>query len=128
MEPLSLRTGNRLKIVFEYNRNGTYNIFTFIASLGYRRHVTVQEHRTEFDWAEGIKYLVVIYPIAKKITLMTGNLNMHKIASVYKRYPDSEARRLLKQFDTDYTPKYGSWLDMAEIDLNVMTANVYQDV
>ncbi len=53
---------------------------------------------------------------------------MHKIASVYKRYPDSEARRLLKQFDTDYTPKYGSWLDMAEIDLNVMTANVYQDV
>ena len=75
-----------------------------------------------FDWAEEIKYLVdVMYPDAEKIILVMDNLNTHKPASLYKRYPADEARRIIKRLEIHYTPKHGSWLDIAEIELNVMT-------
>lgn len=85
-------------------------------------HVSVREHRTAVDWAEEIHFLVdEMYPDAEKIVLVMDNLNTHKPSSLYKRYPAEEARRILKKLEIHYTPKHGSWLNIAEIELNVMT-------
>jgi len=82
----------------------------------------VREHRTSQDWAEEIKYLVdVSYPNVNKIVLVMNNLNTHAIASLYKTFQPVEARRIVKRLELHYTPKHGSWLDIAEIELNVMT-------
>lgn len=90
--------------------------------LGGMHHVSVREHRTACDWAEEIKYLAdVMYPDADKIILVMDNLNTHKSSSLYKRYPAAEARRIIKRLEIHYTPKHGSWLDIAEIELSVMT-------
>ena len=84
--------------------------------------MSVHEHRTAIDWAMEIKYLSdAMFPDAKKIILVMDNLNTHKAASLYKAFPPSEARRIIKRLEIHYTPKHGSWLDMAEIELNVMT-------
>ena len=106
----------------EYVRNGTVSIFAFIEPLGGTHHVSVREHRTVLDWAEEIRYLTdVMYPDAEKIVLVMDNLNTHKPSSLYKRYPAEEARRILKRLEIHYTPKHGSWLDIAEIELHIMT-------
>ena len=82
----------------------------------------MHEHRTAIDWAQEIKYLSdVMFPDAEKIILVMDNLNTHKAASLYKAFPPAEARRIIKHLEIHYTPKHGSWLDMAEIELNVMT-------
>ncbi len=121
-EPMEARPGKDKKIDSEYIRNGTCSIFAFVEPLGGKHHVSVREHRTAIDWAEEIKYLVdEMYPQTDKIVLVMDNLNTHKIASLYKRYPASEARRIIKKLEIHYTPKHGSWLDIAEIELNVMT-------
>lgn len=121
-QPLPVRPGDNQKTDSEYKRNGTCSIFAFVESLGGRHHVSVHEHRTAIDWAMGIKYLSdEMFPDAKKIILVMDNLNTHKAASLYKAFPPSEARRIIKRLEIHYTPKHGSWLDMAEIELNVMT-------
>ena len=121
-EPLPMIPGNDRKADAEYTRNGTVSIFAFVEPLGGTHHVSVREHRTAVDWAEEIKYLVdVMYPDAEKIILVMDNLNTHKPASLYKRYSPDEARRIIKKLEIHYTPKHGSWLDIAEIELNVMT-------
>ena len=85
------------------------------------RHVNVREHRTAADWAEEIKYLVdTSYPDKQKIILVRDNLNTHAIASLYKTFPVQEARRIARKLEIHYTPKHGSRLDMAEIELNAM--------
>ena len=120
--PLPMRPGNDQKVDSEYVRNGTCSIFAFVEPLGGAHHVSVREHRTAIDWAEEIKYLAdVMYPDVEKIILVMDNLNTHKPASLYKRYPADEARRIMKRLEIHYTPKHGSWLDIAEIELNVMT-------
>ena len=119
---LPMRPGDDQKIDSEYIRNGTCSIFAFVEPLGGTHHVSVREHRTAFDWAEEIKYLAdVMYPDTEKIILVMDNLNTHKPASLYKRYSAAEARRIIKRLEIHYTPKHGSWLDIAEIELNVMT-------
>ena len=121
-ESWSMRPGDNKKIDSEYQRNGTCSIFAFIEPLGGRHHVSVREHRTAVDWAEEIKYLVdEMYPDVEKIILVMDNLNTHKPASLYKKYSPEEARRIIKKLEIHYTPKHGSWLDIAEIELNVMT-------
>lgn len=121
-EPLPMRPGDNQKIDSEYVRNGTCSIFAFVEPLGGRHHVSVREHRAATDWAEEIKYLVdEMYPDAEKIILIMDILNTHKPASLYKKYPPEEARRIIKKLELHYTPKHGSWLDIAEIELNVMT-------
>lgn len=121
-EPLPIRPGDTLKIDSEYVRNGTCSIFVFVEPLGGVRHVSVREHRTAVDWAEEIRYLVDIrYPDRNKIILVMDNLNTHALSSLYKAFPASEARRIAKKLEIHYTPKHGSWLDIAEIELNVMT-------
>ncbi len=120
--PLPMRPGDTVKIDSEYVRTGTCSIFVFTAPLEGIRHVSVLEHRTALDWAEQIKYLCdIMFPEAEKIVLVMDNLNTHKPASLYKRFHPEEARRLLRRLDIHYTPKHGSWLDIAEIELNVMT-------
>lgn len=121
-ESWAMRPGNNKKIDFEYTRNGTCSIFAFVEALAGRHHVRVREHRTAIDWAEEIKYLVdERYPDAQKIILVMDNLNTHKPASLYKVFPPEEARRIIKKLEIHYTPKHGSWLNIAEIELNVMT-------
>lgn len=121
-EPLPMRPGSDRKIDSEYVRNGTCSIFAFVEPLGGTHHVSVHEHRTAIDWATEIKYLSdEMFPDAEKIILVMDNLNTHKAASLYKAFPPTEARRILKRLEIHYTPKHGSWLNMAEIELNVLT-------
>lgn len=121
-EPLYMCPGDTQKIDSEYVRNGTCSIFVFVEPLGSVRHVSVREYRTAVDWAEEIRYLVdVSYPERDKIILVMDNLNTHALSSLYKAFPAPEARRIAKKLEIHYMPKYGSWLDIAEIELNVMT-------
>ena len=121
-ESWAMRPGDNRKVDSEYVRNGTCSIFAFIEPLGGKHHVSVREHRTAVDWAEEIKYLVdEMYPDAEKIILVMDNLNTHKPSSLYKKFKPEEARRIIKKLEIHYTPKHGSWLDIAEIELNVMT-------
>lgn len=103
-EPLPMRPGSNRKVDSEYVRNGTCSIFAFTQPLKGVRHVHVREHRTATDWAEEIKTMVdVWYPDAERITLVMDNLNTHAPASLYKRFPAPEARRILKKLDIHYT-------------------------
>ena len=120
--PLPMRPGDDLKIDSEYVREGTCSIFVFTEPLGGIRHVSVHEQRTARDWAHEIKYLMdVSYPDVERIILVMDNLNTHRPASLYKAFPAAEARRITRRLEIHYTPKHGSWLNIAEIELNVMT-------
>ena len=106
----------------EYERNGTCNIFVFAEPLAGWRHVAVTDTRTRKDWAYQIKNLLDnFYPTAKKVVLIMDNLNIHSGASLYKTFPPEEARRLLNRLEIHYTPKHGSWLNIAEIELQVLS-------
>ena len=120
--PLPMRKGDIAKIDAEYVRNGTVSIFCFIQPHSGKIIHAVEPTRTAVDWAEKIKYLVdEIEPDAKKIILVMDNLNTHSIASLYKAFPPAEARRIAKRLEVHYTPKHGSWLNIAEIGINIMT-------
>jgi hypothetical protein len=121
-EPLPLRSGGDEKADSEYVRNGTCSIFVFTRPLGGVRHVSVRERRTAVDRDHEIKYLSdEMYPDARQIILVMDNPNTHKPALLYKAFPPPEARRILKRLEIPYTPKHGSLLDRAEVELNVMT-------
>ena len=106
----------------EYERNGTANLFLLFAPLEGWRHVKVTERRTKQDFAAVIRELVdVHFPAAEKIVLVMDNLNTHKVASLYEAFPPAEARRLIEKLEIHYTPKHGSWLDMAETELSILT-------
>ena len=121
-EPLPRRKGSDQKIDSEYVREGTCSIFIFTEPLGGVRHVNVRKQRTSVDWAEEIQYLVDIgYPNVEKITLVLDNLNTHTLASLYRAFPPEEARRIVRRLEIHFTPLHGSWLNIAEIELNVMT-------
>ncbi len=121
-EPLPMRPGDTQKVDSEYKRNGICSIFVFAEPLGGVCHVSVREQRTVVGWAEEIRYLVdVSYPAQSKIILVMDNLNAHAIASLYKIFPAKEAHRIARKLEIYFIPKHGSWLDIAEIELNVMT-------
>jgi hypothetical protein len=107
----------------EYVRNGTCCIFLFTEALGGWRHTDVQEHRTKTDWANQVRRLLEVeYPKCKKVRLVMDNLNTHSVSSLYEAFPPEIARSLAVRLDIHYTPKHGSWLNIAEIELSVMTA------
>jgi len=107
---------------YEYERNGTASIFMFCEPLSGKRTVEAHEHRTMTDWAEQIKHLLdVDYPTAQKVILICDHLNTHKPAALYKTFPPKEARRLLNRLEIHHTPKHGSWLNIAEIELTALT-------
>jgi hypothetical protein len=121
-KPLPMRKGSELKTDSEYVRKGTCSIFVFTEPLGGVRHVSVRDRRTAADWAQEIKHLAdVCYPDVEKIILVLDNLNTHTLGSLYKAFPAAEARRIAKRFEIHFTPKHGSWLNIAEIELNVIT-------
>jgi hypothetical protein len=106
---------------YEYERNGTANLFMMFEPLSGQRHVIVTERRTAMDYAHAIQNLVdVQYPHAKTIVLVQDNLNTHKPASLYEAFPPKEARRLIEKLEIHYTPKHGSWLNMAETELGIL--------
>jgi hypothetical protein len=121
--PSAVRPGRPQRYDYEYERRGTANIFMAVEPLGGWRHVTVTERRTKLDFAAQMKQLVdVYYPAAERIRVVMDNLNTHKAASLYEAFPPAEARRLLRRLEFHYTPKHASWLDMAEIELSVLTS------
>jgi len=120
-EPIPMEKGKEKKIDSEYVRNGVCNIFMMIEPLAGRRIVKVTDRRTKKDWAEWIKEIVDIqYPNAKIITLVQDNLNTHNPAVLYEHFTPIEAKRIIDKIEFVYTPKHGSWLDMAEIELNIL--------
>ncbi len=107
---------------YEYERNGVANLFMFFEPLGGVRHVKVTERRTKADWAECMAELVdVHYPKAQVIEVVLDNLNTHNPAALYEVYEPAKARRILRRLRFHYTPKHGSWLNMAEIELSAMS-------
>ena len=121
-EPLPMRPGDLAKVDSEYVRNGTVSIFCFIQPHTGKLLHSVEPTRTAVDWAEKIKYLVdEVEPDAEKIILVMDNLNTHNISSLYKAFRPEEARRIAKKLEVHYTPRHGSWLDIAEIGINIMT-------
>jgi DDE superfamily endonuclease len=106
---------------YEYERNGVANLFMFFEPLTGWRHVEVTERRTAIDYAHQLKYLVdERYPHAEKIGIIHDQLNTHTPASLYKAFEPVEAKRILDKLEIHYTPKHGSWLNMAEIELSVL--------
>ena len=121
-EPLPVKPGDTAKIDSEYKRNGTASIFCFIQPHHGKISTFVEETRTAVDWAEKVRYLVdEIEPGAEKIILVMDNLNTHSVASLYKAFAPAEARRIARKLEIHYTPKHGSWLDIAEIGINIFT-------
>ncbi len=119
--PLPAQPGSPAKYDFEYERNGTSNLFVFFAPLHMWRHVKVTDRRTMIDFAYCMRDLVDIhFPDAEKIILVMDNLNTHKLASLYLAFSPDEARRIIDKLEIHHTPKHGSWLNMAEIELSVL--------
>lgn len=120
--PIPAGPGKPEQYDYEYERSGTANIFMFVEPLGGWRQASVTAHRTSVDWAHQIRELVdVHYPEAEGIRLVMDNLNTHTVASLYEAFPAEEARRLAQKLEIHYTPKHGSWLNIAEIELSAMT-------
>jgi hypothetical protein len=120
--PLEAEPGQPLREDYEYERCGTANLFMLFEPLAGRRHVKVTDRRTAADFAGVLKDLVdVHYPEAAVIVLVMDNLNTHKVASLYEAFEPAEARRLLEKLEIHYTPKHGSWLNMAETELSVLS-------
>jgi hypothetical protein len=121
--PLPARPGQLARYDYEYARNGTASLFMLFAPLEGWRDVKVTERRTAIDYAQVLKELSdVHFPAAEKIVLVQDNLNTHKPASIYETFPAEEARRLVERFEWHYSPKHGSWLNMAESELAVLSS------
>jgi hypothetical protein len=120
--PLPMRPGEPLGFDHEYERHGTAEMFMFTEPLGLWRHVAVSERRTRVDWALQMRQLLDgRYRDATRVTLVMDNLNTHSPASFYEAFAPAEARRLIDRLEIVHTPKHGSWLNIAEIELNVLT-------
>ena len=118
---IPIETGQPEIVDYEYERNGVANVFMISEPLAGRRETIVNETRTAVDFANVLKFTSdVMYPNAEKIVMVTDNLNIHCTASLYKAFPPDEAHRLANRFEWHFTPKHGSWLNMAEIEIGVM--------
>ena len=122
IEPLPLSPGQPQRYESTYERNGVSNIFMFFAPLHNWRHVKVTDQRTSLDFAHCMRDLVDIhFPDAEKIVLVLDNLSTHTAAALYAAFPPAEAKRIWDRLEVHYTPKHGSWLNMAEIELSVLS-------
>ena len=120
--PIPMKRGRAARVDYEYERNGTANLFMLFAPLEGWRHVEVTDRHTAIDYARVLKDLADRhFPYAKTIVLVQDNLNIHSKASLYEAFPAAEARRLVERFEWHYTPKHGSWLDLAESELGVLS-------
>ena len=120
-ESLPVQAGQPQRVDYEYKLEGVADLFMFFEPLLGKRFVKVTDQRTRKDWAQAMKELADYhYPLAKKIVVVMDNLNTHSPASFYETFEPQEARRLIDRFEFHYTPKHGSWLNMAEIELGVL--------
>ena len=120
--PIPMGPGRPLRIDYEYERNGTASIFLFVDPHRGWRHVSARPRRTKLDWAWEIRELLdTWYPGVPRVRLVMDNLNTHKLASLYEAFPADEARALARRLELHFTPKHGSWLNMAESELAVLT-------
>lgn len=125
---IPVESGKPKRIDAEYRRCGTASVFMMTAPLENKRHVRVRQHRTRIDFAIVVKELCdELYPEAEKIVLVMDNLNTHDIASFYEAFTPAEARRLAERLEIHYTPKHGSWLNMAEIELSILSRQCMND-
>src|SRR5215813_1242215 len=121
--PIPMKAGRPARFDYEYERNGTANLFMMFAPLEGWRHVKVTDRHTAVDYARVLKDLADIhFAHAKTIVLVQDNLSIHSKASLYEAFPAVEARRLVERFEWHYTPKHGSWLNLAESELGVLTS------
>ena len=121
--PIPMKPGRPARCDYEYERNGTANLFMMFAPLEGWRHVKVTDRHTAVDYAHVLKELAdTHFADAKVIVLVQDNLNIHSKASLYEAFPAAEARRLVERFEWHYTPKHGSWLDLAESELAVLSS------
>ena len=120
-DPIPTAPGHPVLMDDEYVRNGVASIFIEVEALAGKRNVKITERRTRVDWACYIKEMLdERYPVSKKVTLVMDNLNTHNVASLYTAFAPEEAHRLANRLDIHYTPKHGSWLNIAEIELSVL--------
>ena len=119
--PVLASPGQEARYDYEYKRNGVANLFMMYEPLGGKRRVKVTERRTKPDWAKCVREMVdEMYPQAERVVLVMDNLNTHTPASLYETFPPAEAKRIADRLEIHYTPKHGSWLDMAEIELGIL--------
>lgn len=122
-EPLPMKQGKPLRTDYEYIRVGMCSIFIFTEPLSGWRYAQAFPQRTKKDWAHRIRWLLnEQYPKVEKVVLVMDNLNTHTIASLYETFPPDEAFRLAQRLEIHYTPKHGSWLNIAEVELAAMAA------
>lgn len=120
--PLPAEPGQPERVDYEYERQGTANLFMAVEPLTGQRHVTVTDRRTAVEFAQVVKALLEVhYPHAEKVVLVLDNLNTHKPAALYQTFEPAVAWRLLERLEIHHTPKHGSWLNMAEIELSVLS-------
>ena len=119
---LSLQPGQTACEDYEYARHGACNLFLALEPLADIRHVWTTERRTKLDFAQVLRQLVdQVYPEVERIVLVTDNLNTHSLACLYERFAPAEARRIAEKLEWHYTPEHGSWLNVAECELSVLT-------
>jgi len=122
VQPIPAQPGRPERFDYEYVRNGTANLFMISEPLAGWRHVMVTERRTAKDFAEVLRWLAEdVYPEAEKVVLVMDNLNTHKLASLYESFEPEQARRIAERIEVHHTPKHGSWLNVAEIELSVLS-------
>ena len=121
-KPIQVTAGKPACYDYEYKRNGVANLFMIFEPLAGKRHVKVTERRTKKDWAVCMRQMVdEIYPDAEQLVLVMDNLNTHTKASLYEAFEPAEAKRIADKLEIHYTPKHGSWLNMAEIEISVLS-------
>ena len=119
--PVPMQPGQAQRYDYEYVRNGVANLFLFVEPLRGWRHIEVTERRTREDWARTMRWLLdEVYPEAERVVVVLDNLNTHVGGALYETFPPEEAHRLLARLELHYTPKHGSWLNMAEIEFSVL--------
>ena len=119
--PVPMQPGQSQRYDYEYVRHGVANLFMFVEPLRGWRHVEVTERRTAQDWAKTMRWLLdEVYPTAERVVVVLDNLNTHVGGALYETFPPQEAHRLLERLELHYTPKHGSWLNMAEIEFSVL--------
>jgi hypothetical protein len=121
-EPLPLQPGRTAKYDSEYERRGTANVFMAVEPLAGKRTVRVTDRRTKIDWAQFVKFLLMtVYPEVAIVVLVMDNLNTHSVGSLYEAFDPATARALAERLEIHHTPKHGSWLNMAETELSVLS-------
>lgn len=121
-EPLPMQPGRTAKYDSEYERRGTANVFMAVEPLAGKRTVRVTDRRTKIDWAQFVKFLLMtVYPEVALVVLVMDNLNTHSVGSLYEAFDPATARALAERLEIHHTPKHGSWLNMAETELSVLS-------